>query len=115
MRRHAISSATGLATKPHLYRLKGLDLLSPSMQVLIGIVECSAIDNRKQEGVAIVDDFKASIEGKVTFHQSKSCICCYHVGCGTESTWKALEKLAHDYLVEVSTESTARKELVNMW
>ena len=60
MRRHAISSATGLATRPHLYRSKGLDLLSPSMQVLIGTVGRSAIGNGKQEGVAIVGSFKAS-------------------------------------------------------
>ena len=58
MRRHAISSATGLATRPHLYRSKGLDLLSPSMQVLIGTVGRSAIGNGKQEGVAIVVDLK---------------------------------------------------------
>ena len=59
-RRRAISSATGLATRPHLYRSKGLDLLSPSMQVLIGTVGYGANGNRKQGGVAIVDDFKAS-------------------------------------------------------
>ena len=57
-RRLAISSATGLATRPHLYRSKGLDLLSPSMQVLIGTVGRSAIGNGKQEGVAIVVDLK---------------------------------------------------------
>ena len=45
---------------------------------------------------------------KVTFRKSRSCVLCYHVGSGTESTWKALEKLAHDYLVGFSTESTAR-------
>ena len=66
MRRHAISSATGLATKPHLYRSKGLDLLSPSMQVLIGIVGRSANGNKEPEAVAIVDQFKASTKGKVT-------------------------------------------------
>ena len=59
-RRRAISSATGLATRPHLYRSKGLNLLSPSMQVLIGTVGRSAIGNVKQEGVAIVGSFKAS-------------------------------------------------------
>ena len=59
-RRRAISSATGHATKRHLYRSKGLDLLSPSMQVLIGTVGYGANGNRKQGGVAIVDDFKAS-------------------------------------------------------
>ena len=57
-RRRAISSATGLATKRHLYRSKGLNLLSPSMQVLIGTVGRSAIGNGKQEGVAIVVDLK---------------------------------------------------------
>ena len=59
-RRRAISSATGLATRPHLYRSKGLNLLSPSMQVLIGMVERSTDGNGKQGGVAIVESFKAS-------------------------------------------------------
>ena len=60
MRRHVISSATGLATRPHLYRLRGLDLLFPSLQVLTAMVGYSTNGNRKQGGVAIVDDFKAS-------------------------------------------------------
>ena len=66
MRRRAISSATSLATKPHLYRSKWLDLLSPSMQVLIGVVGRSANGNKETEAVAIVDQFKASTKGKVT-------------------------------------------------
>ena len=59
-RRRAISSATGHATKRHLYRSKGLNLLSPSMQVLIDTDGRSANGNVKQEGVAIVGSFKAS-------------------------------------------------------
>ena len=66
MRRQGISSATGHATKRHLYRSKGLDLLSPSMQVLIGVVGRSANGNKEPEAVAIVDQFKASTKGKVT-------------------------------------------------
>ena len=66
MRRQGISSATGLATKRHLYRSKALGLLSPSIQVLIGIVGRSTNGNRKPEAVAIVDWFKASTKGKVT-------------------------------------------------
>ena len=58
--RQAISCSTELAAKRHLYQSKGLDLLSPSMRVLIGTVGYGANDNRKQGGVAIVDDFKAS-------------------------------------------------------
>ena len=86
MRRQGISSATGHATKRHLYRSKGLNLLSPSMQVLIDTDGRSANGNVKQEGVAIVGSFKAS---KVTSHhfvRRKTCIMCYHVGYGTEST-----------------------------
>ena len=64
MRRQGISSATGHATKRHLYRSKGLDLLSPSIQVLIGVVGRSTNGNKKQGGVAIVNDFKASTKGK---------------------------------------------------
>ena len=64
MRRQGISSATGHATKRHLYRSKGLDLLSPSIQVLIGVVGRCTNGNKKQGGVAIVDDFKASTKGK---------------------------------------------------
>ena len=60
MRRRVISSATGLATEPHLYRLRGLDLLFPSLQVLTAMVGYSTNGNRKQGGVAIVVDFKAS-------------------------------------------------------
>ena len=85
-RRCPVSSATGLATRPHLYRSKGLNLLSPSMQVLIDTDGRSANGNVKQEGVAIVGSFKAS---KVTSHhlvRRKTCIMCYHVGYGTEST-----------------------------
>ena len=59
-RRCPDSSATGLATKRHLYRSKGLNLLSPSMQVLIAAVGYSTDGNRKPEGVAIVGSFKAS-------------------------------------------------------
>ena len=66
MRRQGISSATGLATRPHLYQSKGLDLLFPLMQVLIGIVGRSTNGNKKPEAVAIVDQFKASTKGKVT-------------------------------------------------
>ena len=62
MRRHVISSATGLATRPHLYRSKGLNLLSPSMQVLMAMDGYSTNGNREQEGVAIVGSFKASKE-----------------------------------------------------
>ena len=60
MCRPAMSSATGRATRRHLYRSKALDLLFQSMQVLIGTVAYGANDNRKQEGVAIVDDLKSS-------------------------------------------------------
>ena len=59
-RRRGISSATGRATRPHLYRSKGLNLLSPSMQVLMAMDGYSTNGNRKQGGVAIVVDFKAS-------------------------------------------------------
>ena len=62
MRRQGISSATGLATRPHLYRSKGLNLLSPSMQVLMAMDGSSTNGNREQEGVAIVGSFKASKE-----------------------------------------------------
>ena len=58
MRRQGISSATGRTTKRHLYRSKGLNLLSPSMQVLIAAVGYSTDGNRKPEGVAIVDDLE---------------------------------------------------------
>ena len=64
MRRQAISFATGHATRPHLYRSKGLGLLFPSMQVLIDMDRCSTNGNRKPEGVAIVDSFKASTKEK---------------------------------------------------
>ena len=64
MCRHAISSATELATKPHLYQSKGLDLLFPSMQVLIDMDRCGTNGNKKPEAVAIVDQFKASTKGK---------------------------------------------------
>ena len=57
MRRQGISSATEHTTKRHLYRSKALGLLSPSIQVLIGIVGRSTNGNKKQGGVAIVDDF----------------------------------------------------------
>ena len=60
MRRPAISSVIKRATRRHLYQSKALDLLFQSMQVLIGMVERSTNGNRKQEDVAIVDDFKAS-------------------------------------------------------
>ena len=63
-RRRAISSATELLTRPHLYRSKGLDLLSPSIQVLIGVVGRSTNGNKKAEAVAIVNQFKASTKGK---------------------------------------------------
>ena len=67
IRRQGISSATGHTTKRHLYRLKGLNLLSLSMQVLIGMVERSTNGNGKQGGVAIVDDLKnINNKGKVT-------------------------------------------------
>ena len=78
MRRHAISSATGLATKPHLYRLRGLDLLFPSLQVLTAMVGYSTNGNGKPEGVAIVVDLKSSIK-ESDFRKSKSCVLCYHV------------------------------------
>ena len=39
---------------------KGLNLLSPSMQVLMAMDSYSTNGNRKQGGVAIVVDFKAS-------------------------------------------------------
>ena len=64
MRRQGISSATERTTKRHLYRSKALGLLSPSIQVLIGVVGRSTNGNKKQGGVAIVDDFKASTKGK---------------------------------------------------
>ena len=108
MRRPAISSVIKRATRRHLYQSKALDLLFQSMQVLIGMVERSTNGNRKQEDVAIVDDFKASTTKESDFSYVKIPCLCYHVGLGTESTWKALEKLAHDYLVGFSTESTAR-------
>ena len=63
-RRRAISSATGLATRPHLYRSKGLDLLSPSMQVLMAMVGYRTNGNRKPVGVAIVVDFEIFNKGK---------------------------------------------------
>ena len=77
MRRQAISFATGHATRPHLYRLKGLDLLFPSMQVLIGMVGRSTNGNKKPEAVAIVDQFKAATKGKVT------CVSQNPVSCVT--------------------------------
>ena len=64
MRRQATSSATGHATKRHLYRSKALGLLFRSMQVLIDVDGCTTNGNRKLGGVAIVDDFKASTKGK---------------------------------------------------
>ena len=54
MRQHAISSAIGHATKRHLHRLKELDLLFQSMQVLIDVDGCSTNGNRKPVVVAIV-------------------------------------------------------------
>ena len=62
MRRQGTFSATGHTTKRHLYRSKGLNLLSPSMQVLIAAVGYSTDGNRKPEGAAIVVDLKSSIK-----------------------------------------------------
>ena len=92
MRQHAISSATGLATKPHLYQLRGLDLLFPSLQVLTAMVGYSTNGNRKPEGVAIVVDLKSSIK-ESDLGWAKSCIYCCHVECSTESTW-SVEKVS---------------------
>ena len=85
MRRPAISSVTKHATRRRLYQSKALDLLFQSMQVLIGMVECSTNGDRKPEGVAIVVDLKIK-ESDFVSVQAEICIMCYHVGYGTEST-----------------------------
>ena len=73
MRQQGISSATGRTTKRHLYRSEGLNLLSPSMQVLIAMVGYSTNGDRKPEGVAIVVDLKIK-ESDFVRCKSVSCV-----------------------------------------